>query len=99
MKYGVLGDGVNLASRLEELNKRYVTKVLISDCTFSEPGVEEKFVTRPLDMVVVKGKKLPTKVRALSYLARSHIPCALTRAHTHANSHIPPYLHHHRYTR
>ena len=80
MKYGVLGDGVNLASRLEELNKRYVTKVLISDCTFSEPGVEEKFVTRPLDMVVVKGKKLPTKVRALSYLARSHIPDTL-RAH------------------
>jgi class 3 adenylate cyclase len=83
MKYGVLGDGVNLASRLEELNKRYVTKVLISDSTFSEPGVEEKFVTRPLDMVVVKGKKLPTKVRALSYLVRSHAASHHRTTHQH----------------
>jgi class 3 adenylate cyclase len=62
MKYGVLGDGVNLASRLEELNKRYNTRVLCSQDTFDQPEVESSFVTRPVDFVVVKGKVLPTKV-------------------------------------
>jgi class 3 adenylate cyclase len=62
MKYGVLGDGVNLASRLEELNKRYTTRVLVSNDTHKEPGVASSYITRPVDLVVVKGKKLPTKV-------------------------------------
>ena len=62
MKYGVLGDGVNLASRLEELNKRYNTRVLMSEDTFAQPDVASSFITRPVDYVVVKGKKLPTKI-------------------------------------
>jgi len=62
MKYGVLGDGVNLASRLEELNKRYKSKVMISILTERKPKVQEYFLTRPLDFVAVKGKTKGTAV-------------------------------------
>lgn len=62
MKYGVLGDGVNLASRLEELNKRYKTEAIISEDVLREPGVSETFYVRPLDLVVVKGRKEPTRL-------------------------------------
>jgi len=62
MKYGVLGDGVNLASRLEELNKRYMTEALISEDVLKEPGVSDTFLVRPLDVVVVKGRVEPTRL-------------------------------------
>lgn len=62
MKYGVLGDGVNLASRLEELNKDYKTETMISEDVFMEDDVAAKFVVRALDVVEVKGKATPTKV-------------------------------------
>lgn len=62
MKYGVLGDGVNLASRLEELNKRYNSKILISDATHAQPAVQKRFLTRPLDQVAVKGKEKGTGI-------------------------------------
>ena len=62
MKYGVMGDGVNLASRLEELNKRYGTRVLVSDATAAAPGVEREFHLRPVDYVAVKGRAAPVMV-------------------------------------
>ena len=62
MKYGVLGDGVNLASRLEELNKRYKTKIMISINTEKKKKVQTFFLTRPLDLVAVKGKTTGTAV-------------------------------------
>merc|ERR1712190_430554 len=62
MKYGVLGDGVNLASRLEELNKRYSTEVLISDDVLKQEGMKEQWVIRPVDLVVVKGRVTPTPI-------------------------------------
>lgn len=60
MKYGVMGDGVNLASRLEELNKRYGTQQMISDKTYKCEGVPDKFVLRHVDRVVVKGRSKAT---------------------------------------
>lgn len=62
MKYGVLGDGVNLASRLEELNKRYSTEIMISEDVLSQPDVKNLFYVRPIDNVVVKGRVKPTSV-------------------------------------
>jgi len=62
MKYGVLGNGVNLASRLEEMNKRYKTMTMISEDVLREPGVSETFLVRPLDMVEVVGRTEPTRI-------------------------------------
>ena len=62
MKYGVMGDGVNLASRLEELNKLYGTRILISDVTARAPGMRAHFLLRPVDFVAVKGRSSPVMV-------------------------------------
>jgi adenylate cyclase len=52
--YTVLGDGVNLASRLEGANKTYGTEILVGDGTRAAAGSE--FAFRALDLLRVKGK-------------------------------------------
>jgi adenylate cyclase len=53
MNYTVLGEGVNLASRLEGVNKIYNTSVIISKATHRY--VQNRFICRILDQIAVKG--------------------------------------------
>ena len=54
LSYTIMGDNVNLGSRLESLNKYYGTNILISDSTFN--AVKERIFCRQLDTIQVKGK-------------------------------------------
>jgi adenylate cyclase len=58
--YTVMGDTVNLASRLESLNKAYGTAILVSEATYRE--ARTRIVARPVDLVQVKGKHLGVAV-------------------------------------
>jgi adenylate cyclase len=61
--YTAIGDQVNLASRLEALNKIYLSRIIVSESTMLK--AKKEFVFRPLDIVAVKGRKKSVKIYQL----------------------------------
>ncbi|OPY86655.1 MAG: Adenylate cyclase 1 [Smithella sp. PtaU1.Bin162] len=61
--YTVMGDMVNLGSRLEGTNKEYGSNIIFSEFTYN--AIKDSMCCRELDSVRVKGKKLPVKIYEL----------------------------------
>ena len=66
VEFTVIGDAVNLAARLESLNKEYRTSIIISEFTLTMLG--NAAVVEPLGGVMVKGKTIETQIYELQAL-------------------------------
>ena len=69
MEYTVTGDPVNVASRLESLNKLLGTDILITEDTWHH--VKKKFITEEMPSVTVKGKEKPVRIFAVINIAKA----------------------------
>ena len=73
MDFTIIGDGVNLASRLESACKQYKARILISEFTFKK--LRGTYRAREIDKLVVKGKTQPVGVyEVLEYHTEESFP-------------------------
>ncbi len=77
MNFTIIGDVVNTASRLEGINKIYRTSIIISDTI--KDKIWKRFVTRPLDLVAVRGKKNKLMIHELIGTIEQGIPISATQ--------------------
>ena len=64
LTYSLVGDTVNVASRLQGLNKKFGTKILISGDTLAE--IDEPVSVKQMPPTPIKGKSKPVDIFALS---------------------------------
>jgi hypothetical protein len=72
LSYTALGDGVNVAARLEGINKLFGTTICISDSIYDQ--VHAEILARPLKRVQVKGRKTEFMIYELLALRASDDP-------------------------
>jgi adenylate cyclase len=63
MDYTAIGDTINIASRLEKINKTYNTQILIGPATAK--AVEKTLLVRPVDWIVLQGRTKPILIHEL----------------------------------
>jgi adenylate cyclase len=73
IEYTMIGDGVNLAARLETACKQYSARIIVSEYTYMR--LEDEYISREIDSVVVKGKTKPVTIyEILDYHTEQSFP-------------------------